>query len=136
MKIETRDNEIILSEVYSGVGIQTDKGLFGIAQRDGGIEVMLDGEIVWSSEFGEIRGDGPAPDPATWACKIGEVSRAKLPHGVYDLPMREAVAQAYELLTGTRPDFIFSGWAARLSVSERAFLDRCPPHKVDGDTDD
>jgi len=40
---------IVLSEVYSGVGIRTDMGLFGIAERDGGIEVMLGGKTVWTS---------------------------------------------------------------------------------------
>ncbi len=54
MKIKaTRDSDgdpcIVLSGVYSGVGIETDMGLFGIAQRDGGIEVMLDGKSVWTS---------------------------------------------------------------------------------------
>jgi hypothetical protein len=49
MQITVKDNNIILSEVYNGIGIQTDQGLFGIAQRDGGIEVMLNGQLVWSS---------------------------------------------------------------------------------------
>lgn len=48
--------EIILSEVYSGVGIRTDAGLFGIAERDGGIEVMLNGKTVWA------RGASPDDD--------------------------------------------------------------------------
>ena len=53
MKIELKTgadgaSEITLSEVYSGVGIQTDAGLFGIAERDGGIEVMLNGKTVWA----------------------------------------------------------------------------------------
>lgn len=61
MKIEVLTDEngstgVYLSEVYSGVGITTDMGLFGIAQRDGGIEVMLDGKTVWTSH--EIRGAG------------------------------------------------------------------------------
>jgi hypothetical protein len=41
--------DVTLSEVYSGIGIETDMGLFGIAQRDGGIEVMLEGQTVWTS---------------------------------------------------------------------------------------
>lgn len=54
MKIEARDFGggdlgVVLSEVYSGVGIETDMGLFGIAQRDGGIEIMLNGKTVWTS---------------------------------------------------------------------------------------
>jgi len=46
--IET-SNEVTLFQVFSGVGIQTDMGLFGIAQRDAGIEVMLEGKTVWTS---------------------------------------------------------------------------------------
>lgn len=54
MKIAIDGSEVTLSEVYSGVGIQTDMGLFGIAQRDGGIEVMLDGKTVWTSHEIEV----------------------------------------------------------------------------------
>ena len=46
---EDGTTETTLSEVYSGVGIKTEMGLFGIAQRDGGIEVMLNGKTVWTS---------------------------------------------------------------------------------------
>jgi hypothetical protein len=49
VKIEADADGIVLSEVYSGVGIRTDMGHFGIAQRDDGIEVMLDGKTVWTS---------------------------------------------------------------------------------------
>jgi hypothetical protein len=49
MRIQIVDGEIVLSEVYNGIGIQTDMGLFGIAQRDGGIEVMLNGKPAWTS---------------------------------------------------------------------------------------
>jgi len=41
--------DVTLQKVYNGVGIETDQGLFGIAQRDGGIEVMLNGKLVFSS---------------------------------------------------------------------------------------
>lgn len=43
------EGDVYLSDVFSGVGIATDMGLFGIAQRDDGIEVMLDGKTVWTS---------------------------------------------------------------------------------------
>ena len=64
MKIQAKlidgEPEVILSEVYSGVGIQTDAGLFGIAQRDGGIEVLLDGKTVWAmAGDGEHKSTGP-----------------------------------------------------------------------------
>jgi hypothetical protein len=42
-------HDVELTEVYNGVGIITDLGCFGIAMRDGGIEVMLNGELMWSS---------------------------------------------------------------------------------------
>jgi hypothetical protein len=50
MKIEVEDDGIVLSECYSGIGIKTDAGMFGIAQRDGGIEVLRDGKLAWASE--------------------------------------------------------------------------------------
>lgn len=53
MKIEVEDGGIILSDVFSGIGIKTDAGMFGIAQRDGGIEVLRDGKLVWASEHDE-----------------------------------------------------------------------------------
>lgn len=50
MKLQvSEDGAIVLSEVYVGIGINTDQGLFGIAQRDSGIEVMLNGKLIWSS---------------------------------------------------------------------------------------
>lgn len=50
VRIETGEGGgIVLSEVYVGIGIKTDKGEFGIAERDGGIEVYFGGQMVWSS---------------------------------------------------------------------------------------
>jgi len=80
VKLQVEDGDVVLSEVYSGIGIATDMGLFGIAQRDGGIEVMLEGKTVWTShELGEgvpdLKPNGPGvrlPDGsaafvASWA---------------------------------------------------------------------
>jgi len=53
-----------------------------------------------------------------WDCKIGEVSEDILPTGA-DSPMRRAVRKAYIEITGKEPDFIFSGWGAELTKSER-----------------
>ncbi len=70
--------------------------------------------------------DAPAPDPATWSCRVGELPRDWLPKGS-DEAMRRAVARAYEKLTGQPPDFLFTGWGARLSEAERAVHeDRLP----------
>ena len=49
VEINAGGRDVILTDVFNGVGIKTDQGLFGIAQRDGGIEVQLDGKHVWSS---------------------------------------------------------------------------------------
>lgn len=66
--------------------------------------------------------DLPAPDPATWECKIGEADRDSLPHGA-DLPMRNAVRAAYQKITGEEPEFIFSGWAGRLTPIQRGIVE-------------
>ena len=51
MKIKVdKDGEILVGELYNGIGIPTDKGLFGIAQRDDGIDVLLDGKQVYPPE--------------------------------------------------------------------------------------
>lgn len=52
-----------------------------------------------------------------WTCKIGETRN--VPSGG-DLPMREIVEAGYFALTGERPKFLFSGWGAELTESERA----------------
>lgn len=61
-----------------------------------------------------------------WYVKVGEVEPDLVPNGA-DLPMREAVAEAYERLTGQAPAFMFSGWGATLTEAERAVVeDRLP----------
>ena len=54
-----------------------------------------------------------------WSCKIGEVANTHLPGGS-DLPMRAAVAEADQRITGEEPMFLFSGWGAELTEPERA----------------
>lgn len=49
MKIwANEDGEIMLGDVFNGIGVRTDAGDFGICQRDGGIEVMHQGELVYA----------------------------------------------------------------------------------------
>lgn len=60
----------------------------------------------------------PEDSPDIWGCKIGEIDRARLPLGA-DLPMRRAVRDAYYVLTGEEPRFIFSGWGESLTEGER-----------------
>lgn len=57
-----------------------------------------------------------------WKCKIGGLCE-ELPHGS-DIPMRDAIREAYKKLTGEEPEFIFSGWAAELTESEREVVER------------
>lgn len=54
-----------------------------------------------------------------WQCKIGECPDESLPNAA-DFPMRDAVADAYERISGHKPAFIFSGWNAELTEGERA----------------
>lgn len=62
------------------------------------------------------------PEGNVWSCKIGFL-RGSLPDGA-DWPMRRAVEQAFEALLNQWPDFIFSGWGAELTETERAALER------------
>ena len=56
MKIEVNEKgEIVLSQVYNAIGIKTEAGTFGIAERDGGIEVLLNGEVIFSRTVYEPR---------------------------------------------------------------------------------
>ena len=57
-----------------------------------------------------------------WECKIGEVDAAGLPSGA-DFPMRRAIEKAYAEVTGQDPDFIFSGWGAELTETQRIVAD-------------
>jgi len=76
-----------------------------------------------------LTGSAPAPSAdlthkKIWSCKIGEAAFCQ--HGA-DVPMRTAVAVAYENLTGKECDFIFSGWGAELTEPERAVVENRLP---------
>ena len=58
MQIEVKNGKVVFSEMYNGIGIKTEAGDFGVAQRDGGIEIMLNGELVFGYYSKEC-GDGP-----------------------------------------------------------------------------
>ena len=57
-----------------------------------------------------------------WFCKIGYADDDALSNGA-DLPMRQAVQEAYKRLTGREADFCFSGWGATLDEMEKAVVD-------------
>jgi hypothetical protein len=59
-----------------------------------------------------------------WRCKIGEVDETLLSDEA-DFPMRKAIKEVYERLTGQEPNFIFSGWGAELTESERVVANGC-----------
>jgi hypothetical protein len=53
-----------------------------------------------------------------WYCKIGGFTEGELPSSC-DLPMRQAIQEAYYKITGVWPEFTFSGWSAELTEGER-----------------
>jgi hypothetical protein len=78
--------EVVLSEVYSGVGIGTAMGLFGVAERDGGIEVSFNGKTVWTShEIEGGAGESERTVPGVYATDVrlplGESSEPLAPGG-------------------------------------------------------
>ena len=60
-----------------------------------------------------------------WKCKIGGIADELLPGS--DLPMRQAVQDAFIRITGSRPSYCFSGWDANLTESERAVVENRLP---------
>jgi hypothetical protein len=60
-----------------------------------------------------------------WECKIGGPA-VDLPSGA-DGPMRDAVGAAFQQLTGSRAEFIFSGWGASLTEGELAVVENRAP---------
>ncbi len=45
-----------LEGVYNGIGIRTDQGYFGICQRDAGLEILLDGKLIFATYDPEMLG--------------------------------------------------------------------------------
>ena len=46
---------LTIEQPFNGFAVLCDQGTIGIAQRDGGIEVMVNGRPVWSSVHGDLR---------------------------------------------------------------------------------
>lgn len=57
-----------------------------------------------------------------WECKIGTRAGVAVPGGA-DFPMRRAVETAFKAVTGEWPEFIFSGWSAKLDEPEMAVVE-------------
>lgn len=56
-----------------------------------------------------------------WTCKIGSLGQLDIPGGA-DLPMRQAIKQAFYDLTGKDADICFSGWNGDLTEIEEKML--------------
>jgi len=61
LTVDVGCREAVCHEVFCGIGIETPQGRFGIAQRDGGIEVLLNGDLVYSSTEPDLHPPGPLP---------------------------------------------------------------------------
>ena len=77
MKIHVDENDkIVLSEVFTTVVIRTPEGDFGVCQRDGGIEIVLDGKLVFAYPKHCPLCSQPSPEGAVHdACADAEQAR-------------------------------------------------------------
>ena len=49
-EINVGSHDVLIQNCFCGIGIETDQGLFGIAQRDGVIEILFDGKLILNSD--------------------------------------------------------------------------------------
>lgn len=61
-----------------------------------------------------------------WGCKVGTTEPLTFETGA-DAPMRAEVHDAFTIVTGTPPEFIFSGWGEALDESELAVVENREP---------
>lgn len=90
--------------------------------------VQHDCQVTPAEDNSSIIGDGPMGE-RIWGCKVGG-QVGDLPHAA-DIPMRQAVAEAYERITGAAPEFVFSGWDTELTEPERAVVEDREPESPD-----
>lgn len=64
-----------------------------------------------------------------WFCTIGPIERESLPQGA-DFPLRQAVKQSYETLTGSIDYYCASGWGVTEEMAEAMFYARENPKEV------
>lgn len=48
--VEVGASEVVCQQAYAGIGILADGGLFGIAERDGVIEILHNGDLLLDSD--------------------------------------------------------------------------------------
>jgi hypothetical protein len=68
-------HNLSFEQVYLGLGIRAENATFIIAERDGGIEVVRDEDLVWSSESGPIPG-APNPEMLAIETRLTRLERA------------------------------------------------------------
>ncbi len=44
--------QVRLHDVFNGIGIPSERGHYSLCHRDGGVELYLDGKLVYSPEAG------------------------------------------------------------------------------------
>ena len=79
---------LTIREAFNGIGFETDQGLFGICMRDGGIEVLLNGELVWMSYAlkAAVEPEYPMPPPPTLAQDLAQVLNSHSAENAGDTP--------------------------------------------------
>lgn len=48
--LDVNSADVVCTEVFCGIGIETDIGLFGISQRDGVVEILFNGHLLLCSD--------------------------------------------------------------------------------------
>lgn len=56
VKVEFECLGLEVTHPYNGIGVIVEEGRFGISERDGGIEIVKNGKLVWSSVHGACGG--------------------------------------------------------------------------------
>ena len=75
-----------------------------------------------------MNADIPSKTESIWRCKIGGRHDGVLPPGC-DWPMRQAIQEAFQRITGVECEFTFSGWGSKLTESERAVVENREPDR-------
>ncbi len=103
MKIRVNEQrEIVLSEVFNGIGIETDAGTFGIAMRDAGIEIRLGTGpwFAWYDNTGPQRQRGERRRPKRDRDLIERLATVTAPSGAAEAILLSLAEDAREILKG------------------------------------
>lgn len=110
MKIEVDETrDILLSEVYNPVVIKDDTHKYGIAQRDGGLEIVCDGEMI------AILKHGKCTVPVSPVAKTNQLAHGKLRYEIcrwIDTRTPEGFCQVYKSLMSHPYAYVYEKCAA------------------------